>query len=467
MDEMGQEILKVFQRQQENSRSVAATSYQVRIKKLERLLECVVKNRDRIKEAIYSDFRKPPEEVDLTEVYPLVSEVRHIIKNLKTWLKPVRVPNSLATPGTRCRVTYQPKGICLVISPWNYPFQLAMGPLVNAIAAGNCVIVKPSEFSPHTSTLIKELLNEVFELQEVAVFTGDQQVARQLLQLPFNHIYFTGSPSVGKIVMAEAAKNLSSVTLELGGKSPVVVNNTDLQGAVEKIIWGKLINAGQTCIAPDYVLLPRNKLQEFISRAKESIVQRYGDLERISENRDYCRIINQRHFLRLKKMVNEAVDRGGKLDFGGIMREEDLYVSPTLISDPPLTSILMQEEIFGPVLPVITYEKLTEALETIHARPRPLVLYIFSSDQGFIRDILENTHSGDAVINNVVMHFANVNLPFGGINNSGIGKSHGVYGFKEFSHMRSVMYQGRINIAKMFYPPYGQKAKKMLNMLFK
>ncbi|NLI92807.1 MAG: aldehyde dehydrogenase family protein [Peptococcaceae bacterium] len=468
MEEISQEMKRVFQLQQENSLQVGVTSYQMRINKLKRLLEGILRNRDSIKQAIYSDFKKSPEEVDLTEIYPLVSEIRYIIKNLKSWMKPVRVPNSIATLGAHCRITYQPKGVCLIISPWNYPFQLTIGPLINAIAAGNCVFIKPSEYSPNTSKLIKNLLQDVFERQEVAVFEGDQYVAQQLLQLPFNHIYFTGSPVVGKITMAEAAKHLSPVTLELGGKSPVIIDDqADFNDAAEKIIWGKLINAGQTCIAPDYVLLPRNRLQEFISKARDSIIRRYGTLETIPENKDYCRIINLRHFLRIKHIIEEALIQGGKLDFGGIMREEDLYLSPTLIHDPSLSSAMMQEELFGPVLPVLTYEKLSEALEIIRTRPRPLVLYIFSSNEEVIRGILANTHSGDVVVNDVVTHYANIKLPFGGINNSGIGKTHGEYGFKEFSHLRSVMRQGRFNMTKMFYPPYGQRAKKMLEILLK
>jgi len=462
------QIHKIFSRQQENSKKVGLSTHEERIGKLRRLRDAILKNRDRIKQAIYLDFRKSPQEVDLTEIYPAVAEIRHTIKNLRFWMKPVKVPNSLATIGAKCEVTYQPKGVCLIISPWNYPFQLAIGPLISAIAAGNCVCLKPSEFSPHTSELIQTIFSETFEEGEVAVFQGDHDIAQQLLELPFNHIFFTGSPLVGRIIMTAAAKHLASVTLELGGKSPVVIDQeADLESAARKIIWGKLINAGQTCIAPDYVLVPKRKAEAFIDCARQSILECYGNLEEIARNPDYCRIINSRHFSRIEAVLEDALDSGGKLEFGGIMAKEDLYLSPTVISNPSLESKLMQEEIFGPLLPVVTYEDSQEILEIIRSRPRPLVLYIFSPRESFIEHILANTHSGDVVINDVVTHYANVKLPFGGINNSGIGKTHGQYGFREFSHLRSVMRQGRFAPSQVFYPPYGRRIKKIMELILK
>lgn len=462
------EIHKRFSRQQENSKQVGLSTYEERVRKLRRLSDVILKNRDRIKQAIYLDFRKSPQEVDLTEIYPVVSEIRHTIKNLRSWMKPVKVANSIATIGAKCQVTCQPKGVCLIISPWNYPFQLTIGPLISAIAAGNCICLKPSEFSPHTSELIQTLISETFEEREVAVFQGDQTIAQLLLELPFNHIFFTGSPPVGKIIMSAAARNLASVTLELGGKSPVVIDReADLEDAARKIVWGKLINAGQTCIAPDYVLVPANKAEAFLDSAKKCMEKYYGNLEEIADNPDFCRIINPRHFSRLEAILEDALHSGGQLEFGGIMVQDDLYMSPTIISRPSLESRIMQEEIFGPLLPVVCYEDSEEILHIIRSRPRPLVLYIFSRRETFIRHILANTHSGDAVINDVVTHYANVKLPFGGVNNSGIGKTHGQYGFREFSHLRSVMKQGKLAPGRVFYPPYGRRIKKMMELILK
>jgi len=462
------QIQKIFSLQVCNSRKIRLTSYQERINKLKRLRQVILDHRDQIKHAIYLDFNKSPEEVDLTEIFTVLSEIRYTIKHLKSWMKPIRISNTMATRGARNKAIYQPKGVCLIISPWNYPLQLSIGPLVSAIAAGNCVIIKPSEFSANTSELISSLLQEIFEENEVRVIEGDHRVAQKLLELPFHHVYFTGSPMVGKKVMAAAAVNLVSVTLELGGKSPVIIDeNADIAIAARRIMWGKLINAGQTCIAPDYVLIHESKYQEFMEKAKASVQALYGPLEEIRNNPDYCRIINHRHFNRIRAMIDQAVNLGGELEFGGVVSEEDLYISPTLIHRPPLESALMQEEIFGPILPIITYKQTQEILDMIQAKPRPLVLYIFSSNQDFIESVSSNTYSGDVVVNDVLTHYANVKLPFGGVNNSGIGKTHGKYGFAAFSHLRSMMHQGKHTPSSFFYPPYNQKVKKMIDFLLK
>ncbi len=336
------EIQRIFSLQQHNSQHIGLTSYQERIEKLRKLQDLILRNREQIKDAVYRDFKKAPQEVDLTEIYTLVSEIKYTIKHLKSWMKPRRVSNTIATLGARSKVIYQPKGVCLILSPWNYPFQLSLGPLISAIAAGNCVMMKPSEFSPHTSDLIKLLLHRVFKEDEVRVFEGDHTVAQLLLKLPFNHIYFTGSSQVGKIIMAEAAKHLASVTLELGGKSPVIIDqNADLDVAARRIIWGKLINAGQTCIAPDYVLVPKIQKEAFLNKAIQAVQELYGPIEGMIDNPDYCRIISSRHFQRIKALLEGSVHQGAQVVLGGVTKEEDHYISPTIIGAVPLDSAIM------------------------------------------------------------------------------------------------------------------------------
>jgi aldehyde dehydrogenase (NAD+) len=447
--------LQVFRNQQANRRRIKATSAGERIEKLNRLQKALDRRFDELKQAVCADLRKPESEVRLMELYPLISEIKHVRRMLGQWMRPVSVPAPLAFFGSRSQIYTEPKGVILILCPWNFPFLLSIGPLVSAIAAGNCAMVKPSELSPHTSRFVGELVSDLFDENEVAVFEGDHQLAQFLVEQPFDHIFFTGSPRVGRDVMARAAANLTSVTLELGGKSPVLIDPTaDLREAATKIAWGKSVNAGQSCVAPDYVLVPEALEERFLQLLKKGLQKRYGKLDGIGSNPDYCRIINARHFERLSGLVHSAVGDGARVVCGASFREEDRFVSPTVLTGVNPESPLLQEEIFGPVLPVVPYRTRDEALQFINARPRPLALYIFARNPSAVEDLLQETSAGDTVVNDVVVHFANARLPFGGFNQSGIGKAHGEAGFRAFSHQRAVMRQPKRTLTQLLYPPY-------------
>jgi aldehyde dehydrogenase (NAD+) len=457
---MPDDVAQLFDLQQKNCEKVRATSASERIEKLLRLQRNILAKQNQIEKALYEDLRKAPQETGLSEVYQVTSEIKHACRHLRQWMSPRRLKNPLVFFRSRASIRYEPRGMCLILSPWNYPFQLALGPVVSAVAAGNCVILKPSEVSPHTSQFLQTLLEETFPREEVAVVQGDQAVATELLNLPFNHVFFTGSPTVGKIVMQAAAKHLASVTLELGGKSPVIVDDTyDLKDAAKKIVWGKLLNAGQTCVAPDYLLIPERRQKEFIGLALNASRKMYNGA---AENPDYCKIISRRHIDRLQKLLKDSVDRGARVELGGDFDEPRLYFSPTILSNVSLDSLILNEEIFGPILPVVPYQNLEEAIDFVNQRPRPLSLYIFSTNTSTVNTILNRTHSGGVCINDVAVQFANVELPFGGINNSGIGNSHGFFGFRAFSHERAVLRQPRVGAMTFFYPPYTERMKKLI-----
>ncbi len=462
-------LRRVFHLQQENRYRVAQTSARERIKKLKRLQHWILENRERIREALYRDFRKPPAETDLTEIYVVLSEIKHAIRHLKKWMKPRRVRPTRALLTTRAWIRYEPRGVVLIISPWNFPFNLTFGPFVSALAAGNCIIVKPSEYSFHTSRLMKQMVEELFPPQEAYLFEGDQRVARELLTYPFDHIMFTGSPVVGKEIMKAAAEHLTTVTLELGGKSPVIVDETaNVDDAVQKIAWGKYMNKGQTCIAPDYLLVHRKIYPEFMQKLKDFIKQTYGSTEEERlRNPNYSRIISSKHHQRLVQMLRFAVAQGAHLEMGGKAEEMERYIDPTIITDVPLDSPLMQEEIFGPILPVIPFEELSEVYRIIRQLEKPLALYIFSNSKQNIAAILENTTSGGVCVNDVVLHFLHLNLPFGGINNSGHGNAHGYYGFKAFSHERAVLKHSRFSPMKLMYPPYTRRVQRLIELLLR
>jgi len=458
------EITRVFEQQKSNCPAIRNTTVRQRIEKLQKLHAAILARRSDLEAALLNDLRKPPHETGLTELFQVTTEIKHACKNLHRWMRPEPVRNPLTFLGARGEVRFESKGSVLILSPWNFPFQLAMCPFVSAIAAGNCIIVKPSEHSPATSRFIRELISETFPEKEIAVFEGDHTVATALLELPFDHIFFTGSPAVGKIVMQAAAKHLASVTLELGGKSPVLIDSSfDLKEAARKILWGKLINAGQTCVAPDYLLIPENRQREFIGVAKETIRAMYGDP---ASSPDYCRIINERHQTRIRTLIQEAVEKGATLETDSASGGEK-FVAPTLLSNVSAESNLMQEEIFGPVLPVVPYRSFEEALALIQSKAKPLSLYIFSRDKRFVEKVLRETSSGNICINDVAVQFANVELPFGGVNSSGIGNSHGHHGFKAFSNERAVLHQPKRGAMTFFYPPYTNKMKKLIDWTIK
>lgn len=467
-EDVRERIEHLFTRQREHRFQVAATTAAQRRQKLQRLLDWIQLNQERIRAALQADFAKPPAEVDLTEIFPVTTEIKHARRRLKHWMRPRRVRRTVTMATSRSWIQYEPRGVALIISPWNFPFNLTLVPLVSALAAGNCMILKPSEFSAHTSRLISALVGELFPEDEVAVVKGDKTVAQTLLEQPFDHIFFTGSPEKGKLVMSAAARNLSSVTLELGGKSPVIVDGTaHLADAVKKVAWTKFINNGQTCIAPDYVLVEESHYRDFVNALVATLREFYGEETGWETNPDYCRLISTHHLGRLKTMLDESVALGARVECGGKAVVDQRYLAPTVLSDVPWEAPLMQEEIFGPLLPVLPFKTLDEAIGLVNSKPKPLALYIFSRDSAVIRKVLAGTSAGGTCINDVAVHFYQSNLPFGGVNNSGFGSCHGFYGFKAFSHERAVLRHNRLSPFKLFMPPYTDALQKRIRLLLK
>jgi aldehyde dehydrogenase (NAD+) len=448
------EIERIYDAQQRNRASVAASSAAQRIEKLRRFERLMLERRDEIRAAMWEDYRKPAAEVDLSEIYPVVSEARHAIRHLRSWLKPKRVSTRLALLGSKSTIVYDPKGVVLIIAPWNFPFNLTLAPLVSAIAAGNCAMVKPSEMTPASTACIRRIVSELFAENEIAIIEGDASVAEELLRKKFDHIFFTGSPAVGKIVMKAAAEHLTSVTLELGGKSPAIVDSTANVGeAAKKIAWGKFFNSGQICIAPDYALVHESVRDEFIEKLRTSTAA-MGDASRGI-------IVNERHAARVKRLIDQAVEHGAEVALGGTAHGRS--IDATILTRLPADSAVMQEEIFGPVLPVLTYKSLDEAFEIIGSKEHPLVLYIFSRDRKIARQILRHTRAGGTAINHTMIHFYELDLPFGGVGHSGVGKSHGFAGFEAFSNARGVLDQRLpFSAIELLFPPYEGKLKKFL-----
>ncbi len=459
-------IHRIFEAQRANQYNVAESSAKERIRKLQLLSDAVMKYRPEIREALYKDYRRPVAEVDLGEIFPITSKIKHAKSNLRSWMAPHKVATPRSLIGSSSWVHYEPKGVCLIISPWNYPIQLALGPLISAVAAGNTAIIKPSESTPHSSAMLRKIVEEVFEEKEVAVVEGDVDTATALLDFPFHHIFFTGSPEVGKIVMVAAAKNLASVTLELGGKSPTIVDETaDIGIAASQITWTKYSNNGQICIAPDYVLVHESKLDAFVAAVKSRIREYYG--ENAAESDSYMRIINARNFRRVKSYLDDSIKAGAKVVHGGKTDASDNFIEPTVVTDLPMDSPLMQHEIFGPVMPVVPYRDLQEAIDLIRSKEKPLGLYIYSKSKQNINRIIQSTRAGGTCINSNAVHFFNPNLPFGGSNNSGIGKTHGRFGFIGFSNERAVYKQILPSALDTLKPPYNDAKLKMIDMTIK
>lgn len=404
-----------------------------RIKQLKILKHAIEENEEKILPALYEDLRKSPYEAYLTEVGIVRDEIRHMVKKVRKWARRRRVGTPIYHFPASSYIYPEPYGSALIIAPWNYPFQLAVAPLAAAIAAGNCAVMKPSEFSVHTSQVMSELFETYFDPSYIAVITGDVEVSTALLAEKFDYIFFTGSPAVGKVVMRAASEHLTPVTLELGGKSPCIVDqdvNVDL--AAKRIVSGKFINAGQTCIAPDYLMVHQSVKEPLVDRIIDYIQKFYGSMPK--ESPDYPKIISQKHFERLLGLTKDAT-----IMCGGDSDPEQRIIAPTLISDMGADHPSMQEEIFGPILPVMEYKKLSDAVTRINERSKPLALYMFSNDQNTIDTILKNVSFGGGCINDTLIHFATPNLPFGGVGNSGMGAYHGKFGFDTFSHKKSVM----------------------------
>ncbi len=448
----------LFQNQFHNRWKVSESSVGDRTKKLKSLKEVIVRRREEIKKAIYEDFRKPYPESELTEIHTALDEINFALKHLSSWMKPKKVRTPIALFGSSSRIYYEAKGVVLILAPWNYPFSLLINPLVAAVAAGNCVIARPSEKTPATGIILQSIISEVFPPNEVCVCIGEIDLAEKLLKLPFDHIFFTGSTQVGKKVMEAAAKNLTPVTLELGGKSPVIIDrDVNLADCAQKLFWGKFMNGGQTCVAPDYVFIPEELKSEFINLFKIEIEKRFGETshQRLSTE-DFARIIDVKAFDRLvAKISNENTLLEDKA-----LREER-FIPPTLLTDVTLQSPIMDDEIFGPIMPLLTYKDVESVIGFIRKEPKPLALYIFSNSKKFMKRILSQTTSGGAALNHVVLHLANPHLPFGGIGPSGLGNYHGHFGFKTFSHERSVLSQGRFTLTNLYFPPYSTFMSKL------
>ena len=462
------QIIPIFSTQQAYKYTLRKQQVEERKAKLKQLKANIKINEALIYAALQSDLRKSTFESAVTELLFVYAELDYAIKNLSSWARPKRIGKTLSNPFAKNRLYYEPKGVCLIIAPWNYPFQLVMSPLVSAIAAGNCVMVKPSELSPATTKVVAKIIAETFETHEVACFEGDVEVSSALLKLPFDHIFFTGSTAVGKIVMEAAAKNLSSVTLELGGKSPTVIDETaNLEKAANKIAWGKLVNSGQTCIAPDYVFVHEQQVDQFVRLYKAAAHKMYFNTPESVNPKAYGKIINAKHFERLNHLVSDAVEKGATINWGGTTNAQTQTIDPVILTQVPSNAQIMEDEIFGPILPIVTYTNLAEVIDQINAKSKPLALYIFSESSTNTNYMIKNTSAGGTCVNDVLVHIANPKLPFGGVNGSGLGSSHGFYGFKNFSHERAIVFQRKIDFNSMVYPPYVGKewVLKMLGKL--
>lgn len=431
----------------------ATKSLDYRISQLEQLKALLKENEQELIDAVYADFKKPAFETFGTEIGLVISEISYAIKHLEEWIKPTKVPTSLVNFPSQNYILKEPFGSVLIIAPWNYPIQLSLLPLVGALAAGNTAIIKPSELTPNTSELIEKLIGDYFEPNSVIVFNGGVETSSELLDLPFDYIFFTGSTRVGKIIMKKAAERLTPVTLELGGKSPCIVDETaDIEISAKRIVWGKFVNAGQTCVAPDYLLVKESIKPALIKALKEALVSLYG--EDIEQSPDYPRIVSKNHFDRLARFLND-----GNLAFGGQTDSETNYISPTVLDEITWEDSIMQDEIFGPILPILTYSDLDDIVAQVRNAPRPLALYLFTSDDSTEKFILENISFGGGAINDTIAQLGNHNLSFGGIGASGFGSYHGKASFDSFSHQKSIMKKNFLVDVPVRYAPYEGKMK--------
>jgi coniferyl-aldehyde dehydrogenase len=449
----------------ERSRGEPPPTLAQRLEQLARLRALIADNETRFKQAISADFgHRSAVETTWAETLVLFSEIGHAAKHLKRWMAPRRVATTLDFMPARNRLMPQPLGVVGIISPWNYPLQLTLGPVVGALAAGNRVLIKPSELAPHFAALLQELVAQKFEATEMRVTGIEDEMAQAFVALPFDHLVFTGSTRVGRLVAEAAGRNLTPVTLELGGKSPAIIDpSADLDQAAERITYGKLLNAGQTCIAPDYVLVPEDSLQAFAEKVGAQMQRMYGT---DPANDDYTSIISQRHYARLERLVADAASHGARIvryakpdDANWKQRRK---FPPTLVVDAKPDMAVMQEEIFGPVLPILGYRDATEPIAFINARDRPLALYWFGKDNAARERVLARTVSGGVTINDCLLHLVQTNQPFGGVGPSGTGAYHGQWGFDAFSKLKPVFYRSPLNLVLSYaYPPYGGKMAQL------
>ena len=431
------EITRVFELQREHQWDVKASSAAERKAKLARLKAAVEAHADEIVAAVQQDTRKPEGEIRVTEVLNVLGNIQLNIDSVEEWMQPTEVTPS-RVPTDKAMIVPEARGVCLILGPWNFPLGLVLGPLAAAVSAGNCCIVKLTDLAPNAARVAGKIVREVFDENEVALFEGEVEVAQALLDLPFNHIFFTGSTRVGKIVMAAAAKHLATVTLELGGKSPVIIDEgADIDKIAADLAGAKQFNGGQACICPDYVFVREEERDGLVESFKRNVAANLYEDGKINKE-SIAQIVNKGNFARVKGLFDDAVAQGAKVVAGGELEEEDFTVHPTMLTDVTPQMKILQEEIFAPMLPVMTYENLDQVIEYIEARDKPLALYVFSKNQDNVQKVLDRTSSGGVTVNGVFSHYLENRLPFGGVNGSGMGSYHGHYGFKAFSHERAV-----------------------------
>jgi len=460
-------IISIYNKIFLNHKNFKNSSVKKRVLKLKKLKKNILEHRTEIKNALNEDFGKNGSEVDLTEIFPVVSELNHCINNLKKWVKRKYVKTPITLIGSKSYIKYEAKGVVLIITPWNFPINLTFVSLISAISANNSVIIKPSEITNKTSLVIKKIIESTFDSDNVSVVLGGADTASNLLKLKFSHILFIGSPTIGKIVMNSAAKNLSSITLELGGKSPTIIDkDSNLIDAAKKITWSKFINNGQVCISPDYVLIHEKEKEKFIKLVIKNIKKFYSS-DSINSS-SYCRIVNKNHFIRVKELIDNAKLNGGDILYGGKTNKEKNYIEPTLIDNISKNSKIYNQEIFGPILPIFTFNNINDSISFVNEKEKPLALYIFSNNKKNINKILNETSSGGVCINHSTLHYSNYNLPFGGIGNSGFGKCHGIYGFKEFSNQKSILEQfSSFSPTDLLVPPYNRFKQNLIDLIIK
>lgn len=451
---------EIFKKQQTYQWTVRQTTAASRKDKLMRLAKIISDNMQNIIAATIQDVQKPSYEV-FNEVGQVLGAIQHAINHIEQWMEPEEVP--AANPLAKAFITYEPKGVVCIIGAWNFPFSLLFHPLIDAIAAGNCVIIKPSEYTPEIAALAERILPLVFSEEEVAIVQGDADTVKNLLKLPFHHIFFTGSAKVGKMIMQAAAKHLASVTLELGGKTPAIVDRgVDLNRAALRLAWGKMMNSGQTCLAPDYLYLHHEDVEAFTEAFSFWVSACYRDENGDLLSEDRTQIVNRIQYDRIQSLFADAMVQGATILSGGEFDDIALLVEPTLLINVTPDMRLMQEEIFAPLLPIMTYSDVQEPITYMRNAEKPLALYIFSENEEFVEEVISSVPSGGVCVNDIMMHHTEPNLPFGGANHSGIGSYHGIHGFKEFSHMRAVLKTTANPYEEFMMPPYKGKLEMFL-----
>jgi aldehyde dehydrogenase (NAD+) len=436
-------------------------SVDFRLKQLDKLSKTIKKYEKQIIDALYKDLHKPEFEAYATEIGFLYDSIKYFKKNLIKWARPRSVRTPIFYPLSKSMIYKEPYGTVLIVGPFNYPFQLVIEPLLGAISSGNCAVLKPSEYTPNITAIIKKVIEESFDNAYIRVVEGDREVIATLINAPFDYIFFTGSVGVGKVVMEAAGRNLVPVTLELGGKSPCIVDKTaNIDVAAERIAWGKFLNTGQTCVAPDYILAHKDIKQQLILAIIKQVKQFYGESPKASE--DYGRIVSQRHMQRLVGLLDES-----KIVHGGQYDLKDLYMAPTIMDNVKWKDKVMEDEIFGPILPILEFNDLEEVVKTVNSRPKPLALYVFAEDKTMWQRIIENISFGGGCINDTISHLTSPHLPFGGVGSSGMGSYHGKKSFDTFTHEKSVLVKTMNISLKFLYPPYNQAKLKLLKKFLK